>query len=52
MTADAPCHARRHAWCAAVPLSGDTMTPYDRKPWLSSYEPGKPHAITPEFTDA
>jgi long-chain acyl-CoA synthetase len=28
------------------------MTPYDRKPWLSSYEPGKPHAITPEFTDA
>ena len=28
------------------------MTPSDRKPWLSSYEPGKPHAITPEFTDA
>jgi len=28
------------------------MTPYDRKPWLASYPPGQPHAITPDYTDA
>ncbi len=28
------------------------MTPYENKPWLSSYDPGQPHTITPQFTDA
>ncbi|EHP40839.1 long-chain-fatty-acid--CoA ligase [Cupriavidus basilensis OR16] len=28
------------------------MTPYEEKPWLSSYNAGQPHTITPQFTDA
>ena len=28
------------------------MTPYEEKPWLSSYNAGQPHIITPQFTDA